>query len=866
MIDNTVKSLKYGYYPNMRHTAPSKHIDFSELAEMAKAPTSLPKGNAALITPHNADGKKKEYAQDAQFHCLVLDFDDVAYHPEDIASKIRGFYSGAFLWFTTASHKQEGKGIRFKVVIPFSEPFAPSDYKELSLGLAIEWGADKAQNNITQGFYTPNTLHPDVYAYSIEEGDGTGLTKMSDLTIWAIDRFDNYMINIDKYAQQQPVKQIDKSILPNQDGTIIDLINQAYNVHDLLQEHNYIPQHHNRNLYLSPFSTSQIAGVVVMDNARVYSHHNNDPLSNNKHDGHGHDVASALCTLKYNGDVHAMVHDQANILDPSGQKQRQREHAQQQHTQDMAALFNGDVQERTNASENIAQGIANKSAQDIINILDAHSLSIQDVLTEINVNVDNIQRMITNIIRDGAKNNRLIMLNRSGYLNNHTEEKAWPQIVNVFGNAYDKQKLIALAQRFLPDANDPQQQKTIRTINSIFWGNILFHIEGNNQRTELRYDVDMFASQNNIIFTPHDAIVKYAFKPLNYANKISYDPYVIADYKEQFAELDEVLSFIIAARFASDRKNAYLWIRTPSNWGKSFFRGVLENLDMVVNISEEEIKNAFKGAPLGLSPNIFTHKYALIFEEFKTVNSELKRLENDILVTAKFQPTAKVPIYAKIFFSAQNVNGLINDEGSQSEHANRFNHIDKTTAYSMGLNERRMFIEIGSHKYIQHVTSYALEYMTTLIDIYVGLGEEAAAKYATDELRAFHNKYGLANQAPRLQDQAQDYANEFLQWVRAPLRIAKNGEPYIISHAGCEYLQQPSQAIRAWLFACYDDAQAETMKRELSDMILSVISEDGLTKAVARNLDKKRRVMQLKSMTIKPTSIITPPPPLYKVA
>ena len=101
---------------------------------------------------------------------------------------------------------------------------------------------------------------------------------------------------------------------------IIGAFNRDCNVRTVLQDHGYTPKGPDR--YLSPHSSSGLAGVVVLKGddglERVYSHHGSDPLNT----GHAEDAFGAWCLLEHGGDITAAVREAARALGIDGEGRR----------------------------------------------------------------------------------------------------------------------------------------------------------------------------------------------------------------------------------------------------------------------------------------------------------------------------------------------------------------------------------------------------------------------------------------------------------------------------------------------------------------------------------------------------------------
>ena len=99
-------------------------------------------------------------------------------------------------------------------------------------------------------------------------------------------------------------------LLPGQ-VDIIDSFNNSFDVGKLLEKSGYLYQ---EGRYISPFSSSGLAGVVVLQDDegkdRVYSHHENDPLSNAK----ANDAFDAFRILEHEGDIKKAFRAASDLL------------------------------------------------------------------------------------------------------------------------------------------------------------------------------------------------------------------------------------------------------------------------------------------------------------------------------------------------------------------------------------------------------------------------------------------------------------------------------------------------------------------------------------------------------------------------
>jgi len=90
--------------------------------------------------------------------------------------------------------------------------------------------------------------------------------------------------------------------------SVIDAFNDANDMDELLQRFGYKPTARNR--YLSPNSSSGLAGVVLFDDGKAYSHHASDPFDS----AHTFDAFDLWCHYEHGGNLAKAVKDAAEYL------------------------------------------------------------------------------------------------------------------------------------------------------------------------------------------------------------------------------------------------------------------------------------------------------------------------------------------------------------------------------------------------------------------------------------------------------------------------------------------------------------------------------------------------------------------------
>lgn len=309
----TQSENNFNIYTSRNDTRPYRAISFDDLLELAIKPaTYSAKDSLPLITPFVADGKTREHAEASLFGAIIVDHDSDNLSRAGVFSLYQVLGVTRLLAFTTWSSTPEDR--RWKIVIPIASPVDARVYEAISSGICRHLRADRAQSRKQQGFYLPAMR--DGYQFIHLSGEALVPEKGSNHPFMAAARGGWAVIQAE---QEKPAPSTVK--LPSQGGTIIQLINDAYDLHQLLTAHGY--KRVGRK-YLSPSSKSREPGISILERDGkqvVYSHHGeSDALSCGKY----LDVADVLCSLEYGSNRARMIREEAAKLDPEGQRDRRR--------------------------------------------------------------------------------------------------------------------------------------------------------------------------------------------------------------------------------------------------------------------------------------------------------------------------------------------------------------------------------------------------------------------------------------------------------------------------------------------------------------------------------------------------------------
>ena len=189
----------------------------------------------------------------------------------------------------------------------------------------------------------PPSIHPDTgqpYTWSGADIEN-GLPELPEqlLTIWRQwDKFRPQLADLCPWKRTPEFKPPSAKVrrVGNETQDVIGQYNDAVPMAQALTDAGY---RQIGNRWLSPNSTSKIAGVVIFDDGRAYSHHASDPFDLE----HSFDAFEVFCQYQHMGNAGAAVKAAADLLDikslPQGPSEADRE--AMQHGASVAANIMG---------------------------------------------------------------------------------------------------------------------------------------------------------------------------------------------------------------------------------------------------------------------------------------------------------------------------------------------------------------------------------------------------------------------------------------------------------------------------------------------------------------------------------------------
>lgn len=216
------------------------------------------------------------------------------------------------------------------------------------------------------------------------------------------------------------------------------------------------------------------------------------------------------------------------------------------------------------------------------------------------------------------------------------------------------------------------------------------------QVSGLSSQVDMFAPRGSLTVSDGVAAIRLPHRHFVAPSRVSpaVQASVVADYLQHFPEFSDFLQLILHARFAVDRREAFVWLHSSSSWGKGFLVEIFSQLGLVVDVPTKEIEAAMEGKPVGLSIPDMLRTWILFADEFKHASSELKQLNSKITLSPKNQLRCTVPLYTKLFASAENVRSLVGD-GVETQFDRRFGYLSPAS-FAARLDGRSLFLQLGN--------------------------------------------------------------------------------------------------------------------------------------------------------------------------
>ncbi len=333
-------------------------------------------------------------------------------------------------------------------------------------------------------------------------------------------------------------------------------------------------------------------------------------------------------------------------------------------------------------------------------------------------------------------------------------------IFNSFGDIYRADTLDQIISERISDVPGIDEEKLLKSLLILKHGILINHLKLYKQTKSLDVKVDIFSKRAKL--TVANSIAEITFPHRSFVPRVEIDQLtitpVIADYHQHFSEFGDLMKLVLYARFATDRRQAFVWLHAPSSWGKGFMLAIFRELDLVVEVSAKEIDKAMSGGPVGLSMPDILRAWILFVDEFKAASSELKQLNSYLTISPKNQLRCTAQLYTKIFASAENVRSLVG-EGAEEQFNNRFAYLTPTT-HDEKLESRQLFQSLGKSVYRDALVSHVAVYLNTEVERLRAMGTVEASNEADKYLETYQSSRQLNTTFGKLEDTVDDYVDE----------------------------------------------------------------------------------------------------------
>ncbi len=346
-------------------------------------------------------------------------------------------------------------------------------------------------------------------------------------------------------------------------------------------------------------------------------------------------------------------------------------------------------------------------------------------------------------------------------------------------------------------------------------GEVLALAQAHRQFDTVSAEVEMFETRGRMRLADRALALIYPHEPLREA---PVDSRLIADYLQHFPQAEEFIELLVAARFASDRKNAYLWLNAESDWGKNLLLGALSAHGLCLTTSVEEIQRAASGGPVGLTLAAARRVWVLAVDEFKGIVSEVKKLDNGLEFSPKNQARVAVKLYLKMFLSAEDVPSLSGgDSGTDAQFINRFMRLSLAGKITM----RPLFAQ-SKAAYAAALAAWVAVEVNRRVAEYLALGEGGARQRADETLARLHRAWRLVGESEgNLDDRIPEIARQFVAdmteafgqvndviGVRSRTRIQQIAAEHVLQKDNVLYLRNASKAVSDWIEATHTKGEA----------------------------------------------------------
>jgi len=523
--------------------------------------------------------------------------------------------------------------------------------------------------------------------------------------------------------------------LPQLNGQIsqIDAYNLQHSIEDELLARGDVRPSREGGKWIYSASTTKKPGISVKNN-KMYSHSGSDPLC----DGYSHSCFDVM--MDANGltfkDAMEIAGKESKVSPDDPDSLTVYEHNKIIWRRGNRGKFTGKLAELADSIEYRLESRLEGSSKFVY--------------------WNNIEESWVSCFID-SKTSKVVALNDRGDLPTFALKDFMDSIrARLYGSFFDVNCMIELAEE--AKLNSDETKLLLSTIDQEFQSFLKMY----RQRNTITYKTDMFAITSSLSIEEESVLLTSVHKPFAFVAEIvpNLRRY---DYMAHYPRLDELISLIVAARFATDRKKAFFWLHAPSDWGKGFLTDIFRELGILVELSVAEVAKAFKGEPIGRCAKDFKHAWILLTDEPKNVTGETKQLTSRLNGCPKNEMNFVVELYAKVFTSAEGIASLAGEQGVEAQFGKRFSSLPVTEGV---LDSRPVFIK-SKTVYFDDVKNYVAGELNRAVAAHIAAGRVEAANLADKMLGDYNTAHSISHYYGSLNDSVEEIAGQIKQLIKS---------------------------------------------------------------------------------------------------
>lgn len=411
-------------------------------------------------------------------------------------------------------------------------------------------------------------------------------------------------------------------------------------------------------------------------------------------------------------------------------------------------------------------------------------------------------------------------------------------------------------QRELGKGERKEFEKTLRGLATT---HLLRALKMKRQAKSAEVTVDMFIKRGSVAIRDGVASFSLPHRPFIVKDRPSASivAQVVGDYYKHFPEFGPFLDLLLHARFAPDRRRAFVWLHANSDFGKGLMASVFKNLGLLFDVSREMIEKVIAGETVGLDPSSIYRCWILHVDEFKAASRELKQLNATMSVTAKYQLATTVDLYVKLFCSAEDVRSLVGD-GVETQFNKRFAYVRPPDA---AIDDRPLFKSLGKQVYLDALSAHVADYLNDGIERLTALGKQQASLVADAKVDAYQaarqleTKFGsLEVGMHEIASQIRNVLRRYVEWSdRENERQLMGGGRYCSPSEFIGISTSLFQRIRSQAEIGYFDYNDERLRGvrvpNASDFVVAYLEQPGANRStVGKFLHKAAEIAVLTHM------------------